>query len=454
MANTGDIQAGPPTGGLAAPTIDATVRLGASLTRFHRVPQARGLPGLPLLRVAPGRGAVGVLGGPPPALLWGAGLAESVAAQLAPWLDRGAPPAGAATAARGADPAAGVPAGAAELRPPPASPQPAAGAPGSAARAGELAPSITFIERLGALGAFSGAPRASLVAPGAPSPALRAPLSAPLPERAPAPSVEALAPRLAEALASQRVEPAAASASGAEARGATSTAAGASGALTGVERSSQERDARAITTGVATAGPFVVAPSPSFPWASSWAFGVDLRAPSARSAPALRGSSDRARRGELPMPSAPARAERPARSPGERATLAAADLRFRAPELGHREAIGLPASAEAAFASGAPSGPSGASEPALTARLGDAPALPAHGLTEVAGALRGLVEREVAAAVGRLGRAPEAAPPPRAAPAPPQAPPVDVSSDDFVRRLLDRMRALTQEERFRGGLIR
>jgi hypothetical protein len=43
---------------------------------------------------------------------------------------------------------------------------------------------------------------------------------------------------------------------------------------------------------------------------------------------------------------------------------------------------------------------------------------------------------------------------PAVAAAPPAPPPVDVSSDQFVLRLMKRMRAFEQEERFRTGYLR
>lgn len=77
------------------------------------------------------------------------------------------------------------------------------------------------------------------------------------------------------------------------------------------------------------------------------------------------------------------------------------------------------------------------------------PLLPqAVGLAE---AVQGLVQGTVTRAMEEASR--KAPPPP--APTPPAAPPpVDVSSDTFVRGLASRLRALAQEERFRGGLIR
>lgn len=77
------------------------------------------------------------------------------------------------------------------------------------------------------------------------------------------------------------------------------------------------------------------------------------------------------------------------------------------------------------------------------------PLLPqAVGLAE---AVQGLVEGTVSRALEEASRK---APPPPAPPPPAAPPPVDVSSDTFVRGLASRLRALAQEERFRGGLIR
>jgi hypothetical protein len=65
--------------------------------------------------------------------------------------------------------------------------------------------------------------------------------------------------------------------------------------------------------------------------------------------------------------------------------------------------------------------------------------------------LHQLVEREVARQIAAIK-------PPASAAAPtlakPSTPAIDVPSDDVVRRLLSRMRTLSQEERFRSGLLR
>jgi hypothetical protein len=74
-------------------------------------------------------------------------------------------------------------------------------------------------------------------------------------------------------------------------------------------------------------------------------------------------------------------------------------------------------------------------------------------LNHIADSLHELVKREVSEAVERLDRrtsSTQPAPQPSTSP----APAVDVTSDEFVRRLMGRLRTLTEEERFRSGRLR
>lgn len=78
-----------------------------------------------------------------------------------------------------------------------------------------------------------------------------------------------------------------------------------------------------------------------------------------------------------------------------------------------------------------------------------APSSP-QGIGGLIDALQGMVEHEVRDQVASALK-PRAATEPRAAKS---AQAVDVTSDDFVRRLMERMRSLSQEERFRAGGLR
>jgi hypothetical protein len=90
--------------------------------------------------------------------------------------------------------------------------------------------------------------------------------------------------------------------------------------------------------------------------------------------------------------------------------------------------------------------------PALTARRAlSGLQLPADATAAGSAPLHHLVAREVARQIAAIKppASPAASKPPRPSPAS-----IDLPSDDVVRRLLSRMRALSQEERFRSGLLR
>jgi hypothetical protein len=130
----------------------------------------------------------------------------------------------------------------------------------------------------------------------------------------------------------------------------------------------------------------------------------------------------------------------PAASPGDRDV--ASPLLVLAPSL--PSALAPATGAEGDLSTDA--GPAPLAPSALVERRNAGGALGA--LPVLAAPLRRWVAGEV---TQQVARATERRPPP----APPlQAAPIDVGSDDFVRRLMTKMRTLAQEERFRGGLLR
>jgi hypothetical protein len=99
--------------------------------------------------------------------------------------------------------------------------------------------------------------------------------------------------------------------------------------------------------------------------------------------------------------------------------------------------------------------------PAASAVLNESIAMtmPAPALSMLADPLQQLVSREVSKQIAAAVRmeplvpSPSRSPSPRTAARAP-APDSDLPSDDFARRLLSKMRAISREERFRGGYLR
>jgi len=77
---------------------------------------------------------------------------------------------------------------------------------------------------------------------------------------------------------------------------------------------------------------------------------------------------------------------------------------------------------------------------------------PAAAMSAAAAPLHQIVAREVARQIAAIK--PPPASPVTSAPSKRAVPALDVASDDVVRRLLSKMRTMSQEERFRGGLLR
>ena len=99
--------------------------------------------------------------------------------------------------------------------------------------------------------------------------------------------------------------------------------------------------------------------------------------------------------------------------------------------------------------------------PAGSAALNESIAMtmPAPALSMLADPLQQLVSREVSKQIAAAVRTEPLVPSPSRSPSPrtaarAPAPDSDLPSDDFARRLLSKMRAISREERFRGGYLR